>query len=201
MSDNATTEPISSEWIAPEQYLGPRMKRITFECSKCGHLWTRTYKAEPKNNPSCPNKRCAEKSEVADLKRQLANLTAMLQSGVAPAQIGNNIRTRAIDYTAEVVMHDNNLTDLKDNIRMGETMAPKLPPAQQKQADTLFATAGKTPVIGPSRGGSVSSKVLQRIGARAIAGGYANNSVKPTAVLPKSRPGMVSVPNPGYVKR
>lgn len=192
---------LESEMIEPDQYLGPMRKRITYECERCGHVWTRIFRAMPKSDPPCTNKRCAEKSEVADLKRQLANLTAMLQSGVAPAQIGNNIRTKAIDYTAEVVMHDNKLTDLKDNIRMGETMAPKLPPAQQKQADTLFATAGKVPVVGPSRGGSVSSKVLQRIGARAIAGGYANNSVKPTAVLPKSRPGMVSVPNPGYVKR
>lgn len=198
-----TTESISAEWVESEQYLGPRMKRIMFECAKCGHVWTRTYKAEPKQNPNCPSKRCAERAEVADLKKQLANLTAMLESGVAPAQIGQNIRTKAIDKTAEIVMEDHHLTDLKDNIRAGETMAPRLPGGQQALADNLFTApktpGGRVPVVGASRGrGTIPSTVMERIGKRAITGGYRGNSVSPMAIIPKERPPAVSVANPRH---
>jgi hypothetical protein len=199
------TEAISAEWVDSETYLGPKMKRVTFECEKCGHVWTRTYRAEPKKDPPCPSKRCSDKAQIADLKQQMANLKAMLESGQAPAQIGANIRVQAIDKTAEIVMHDNKLTDLKDNIRMGETMAPKLPPVMQRQADNLFTAAaanGQRPIIGASQGASrVSSKFLARVGAKAIAGGYRGVALPPTAVTPKQRPTPIVQPNPGYVKR
>lgn len=196
---------LDSEFVDSEQYLGPRMKRITYECEKCGHVWVRTFKAMPKKDPGCPNRHCADKSRIADLEREMANLRAMLESGVAPAQIGGNIRVQAIDRTAEIVMQDNRLTDLKDNIRMGETMAPRLPPVMQRQADNLFAAArpaGNVPIIGASQASSrVSSKFLARVGAKAIAGGYRTNAVLPTAVVAKTRPAPVIQPNPGYVKR
>ena len=197
------TTVLSAEWTEAESFLGPRMKKITFECGKCGHIWTRKYKAEPKNDPPCPSKSCSKNAELEDLRKQVANLTAMLTSGQAPATIGNNTRVKAIDETAKIVMEDQNMTNLKDNIRMGETMAPPLPPAQQKRADNLFAAAapaGGVPVLnangGPQR--SVSAKRLQAIGQRAIAGSYRGNSVTPTSVLPKQRPGIVRVRNDLY---
>jgi hypothetical protein len=199
------TEFVESEWVDSDQYLGPKMKRITFACEKCGHVWTRTFKAEPKYNPKCPAKACEEKARIADLERQLANLRAMVESGQGPATIGANIRVKAVDETARIVMEDQNLTNLKDNIRQGETMAPKLPPAQQKQADTLFAAAAgaNVPVVGRSQGyhRGVPAKWLQHVGARAIAGTYAANSVRPTQVLPPTRPPVVRESNPGYIER
>jgi Flp pilus assembly secretin CpaC len=199
------TETLSSEWIDSEQYLGPKMKRITFECEKCSHVWTRTYRAEPKHDPKCPNKSCADKQQIADLKREMANLRSMIESGQAPAQIGHNIRTKAIDKTAEIVMADHHMTDLKDNIRQGETMAPKLSTVMQRQADTLFTAAkpvGQAPIMGASQSGSrVSSKFLARVGAKAIAGGYRMNSVAPTAVTPKHKPAPIVQSNPMFVKR
>lgn len=194
------TERLSAEWAEPEQFLGPKLKRITFQCAACDHIWSRTYKAEPKKDPPCPNKRCADQAEIVDLKRQMANLTAMLESGQAPPTVGANARVRAIDVTADIVMQDNKLTNLKDNIRMGETMAPKLPPEQQKRADNLFAAAGgSVPVIGRSQvRNSVPSKWLQHIGARAIAGSYRQGAVSPMAVIPKQRPPVVRVNNEGY---
>jgi hypothetical protein len=200
-------ETLSAEWVESDQYLGPKVKRITFECGGCGHVWTRTFKAEPKKDPACPSRSCADKQRIADLEREMANLKAMIESGQAPPQIGNNIRVKAIDKTAEIVMADHKMTDLKDNIRMGETMAPKLPPVMQKQADNLFAApkpagSGMVPIIGASQGGrGVSSKFLARVGARAMAGGYARNHVPPSAVAPKTKPTPVPVSNPGYVKR
>jgi hypothetical protein len=201
------TTVLESEMAEPEQYLGPMMRRITYECEKCGHVWTRTFKAMPKRDPNCPNKHCADKSQIADLKREMANLRAMLESGQAPPQIGNNIRTQAIDKTAEIVMQDNRMTDLKDNIRMGETMAPKLPSVMQRQADSLFSTAAKTgngsiPIIGASQGASrVSQKFLARVGAKALAGAYRGTSVPPNAITPKTRPTPIVQSNPGYVKK
>jgi hypothetical protein len=198
------TDVVSAEWVDPDRYLGPRMKKITFECGKCGHLWTRSFKAEPKNNPPCPNKSCAHKTELDDLKRQLVNLQAMIESGQPPGHVGANIRVKAIDETAEIVMHDHKLTNLKDNIRQGETMAPPLPAAQQKQADNLFSAAkgGAVPVIGRSASrNTVPAKWLQHIGTRAITGAYRNNSVGPTSVLPAERPPVVREANPGYIKK
>ena len=198
------TTVLSAEWVDPEHYLGPRMKKITFECAKCGHIWTRKYKAEPRHDPACPSKSCSKQSEMDDLRRQVANLTAMLESNSAPATIGQNIRVKAVDETARIVMEDQNMTNLKDNIRMGETMAPPLPPAQQKRADTLFSAAaansGNVPVLnasgGPAR--SISNKRLQAVGQRAIRGAYRGNSVSPTSVLPKERPAAIQVKNERY---
>ena len=39
------------------------------------------------------------------------------------------------------------MTDLKDNVRQGESVAPKLAPEQQRQADNYFGSKGSVPVI------------------------------------------------------
>ncbi|MDE2107334.1 MAG: hypothetical protein KGL39_59610, partial [Patescibacteria group bacterium] len=54
---------LNAEWSEPEHPWEPKMKRITFQCPQCDHIWTRTYKAEPKIDPPCPNKHCADKRE------------------------------------------------------------------------------------------------------------------------------------------
>lgn len=196
-----STETFDSEWVDSDQYLGPRMKRITFQCTKCGHQWIRTLKAEPKRDPPCPNRRCVETSRLADLERENENLRRMLEEGCAPATIGQNIRVKAVDETARIVMEDGHYTDLRDNVREGETMAPKLPQAQQALADAMFSNKeAKTPVISTDgrRGMSIPSARLRAVGMRAIGGAYANNSVKPTAIIPSVRPPMVAVKNDRY---
>ena len=134
-----TTTSVDSEWVDSDRFSGPKMKRITFECGKCGHRWVRTLKAEPKRDPPCPNRRCVETSQIADLKRENENLRQMLEEGRAPAMIGQNIRVKAVDETARIVMGDGHYTDLRDNIREGESMEPKLPQAQQALADAMFS--------------------------------------------------------------
>lgn len=59
-------------------------------------------------------------------------------SNRAPAAIGMSTMTRAIDETAKITMEDHGLTDLRSDVRQGETMTPKLAPALQKQADAVF---------------------------------------------------------------
>ena len=51
------------------------------------------------------------------------------------------MRNKAVDTTANIVMEDYKLTDLKDNVRAGETMAPKLAPVLQEKADNMFGGA------------------------------------------------------------
>jgi predicted nucleic acid-binding Zn-ribbon protein len=178
------------------------MKRITFQCSKCGHVWVRTLKAEPKRDPPCPNRRCEEVAERDQLKREVENLRRMLEEQRAPATIGQNIRVKAVDETARIVMEDQHLADLRDNVREGETMAPKLPQAQQQLADAMFSPRKDAvmPVIASDgrRGMSIPAARLRAVGMRAIGGAYARNSVKPTAIIPKERPPAVTIKNERY---
>lgn len=200
-----TTSAVSAEWVDSDHFMGPRMKKITFECERCGHQWTRCYKAEPKVDPPCPSKACAKSAEVEDLRKQVENLTRMLEEGRGPPSVGANVRVRAIDETARIVMEDNHLTDLKDNIRMGESMAPKLPGPQQAQADGMFSAAsrgrGGVPVINAQPGQprqTIPAARMNALGKRALTGAYRGNSVAPTAVLPKERPGVVRIENTKY---
>jgi hypothetical protein len=57
----------------------------------------------------------------------------------APAAVGMSNMTKAIDATAQITMEDHQLTDLRSDVRMGETMTPKLPPRLQAQADAVFS--------------------------------------------------------------
>jgi hypothetical protein len=63
-------------------------------------------------------------------------------------------------------MQDYGLTDLKDNIRAGESAAPRLPPHQQSRVDNFFGGAPKT--ANPAMAQQVSL-----LGARAMAGSFA----------------------------
>ena len=173
--------------VDPKEYLPPTRFKITYSCSKCGKPFVKVHDSIPRKDPKCPNKACAEQAELAQLRREVANLTAMLESGEAPAQIGHRPRTRAIDTTAEVVMQDYGLTNLKDNIRHGETMAPKLPPAQQAAADSYFGGGSmRTMNLAPGTPSvDVSSKQLNLLGRRALAGAFRNMAVTPGAVAPR----------------
>jgi hypothetical protein len=198
-----TTETVQSEWVNPERYLGPRMKRITFQCDRCGHTWVRTLRVAPKRNPPCPSRRCEEVARLAELERENENLRRMLEEGRGPATIGASARVRAVDETARIVMEDNRLTDLRGSQREGDIVAPSLPQAQQQMADAMFAprkTSGVVPVIdaggGPRR--AIPAARLQAIGQRAIAGAYRLASVKPTAVLPREKPPSLQLRNARY---
>lgn len=185
---------LEAEWVQ-EGFMQPTRKRIKFQCPVCEHTWVRTFPAEPRENPPCPNKRCAEARELKDLKLQVANLTRMLESGQAPAHIGANPKVKAIDVTAQVTMEDNKLTDLKDNIRQGEAMAPKLPPPMQKAADGFFS-GGANKALGS--GETMAQRRMRAMGARAIAGGMRDMSIAPNQVLPKQRWSATRQPNAGY---
>ena len=177
-----TTKMLEHEMVEPDGYLQPKKYRVRYECEKCGHTYSKVFKAIPVNDPPCPNKACAEKSEIADLKLQLARMEKMLLEQKAPAQNGTKLVVKAVDETAKIVMEDYNMTNLRDGIRHGEDMAPKLPPAQQAAADGYFGGKGLQ-----SRG--ISSKQADLIRKRAISGAYRGMAVAPTAVMPGATTG------------
>ena len=102
---------------------------VKMRCTVCGHSWKRRTKNPESADPPCPNLACGE---------------AMLPIGMdltlnkAPASIGGNIHVKAIDETAKIVMEEHGMTDLRSDVREGETAAPKLPPHLQAQADNFF---------------------------------------------------------------
>ena len=186
---------IETTWVE-EGFMQPSRKKITFQCPQCEHIWSQTFKAEPQKDPPCPNKYCADRRALVDLQRQVANLTAMLESGQGPAQIGNNVKIQAVDTTAKIVMEDNKLTNLRDDIRQGESMAPKLPVPMQAAADNFFS--GGAAALGSGQNMTRMQKRMQALGQKAISGGMRDSSITPNMVLPKSRPSTVQVVNDAY---
>lgn len=55
----------------------------------------------------------------------------------------SHTKNKCVDKTADIVMTDYKMTNLKDNVRMGESMAPKLDPRLQSSADNMFGGAKK----------------------------------------------------------
>jgi hypothetical protein len=136
-------------------------------------------------NPPCPlcNKLVKKRDEevMGTAPVPIKPMEEWLPTGEAPAQIGKNNTVKAIDMAAEISMKDYGLTDLKDNVRQGEAMAPKLPPVQQRMADTMF-----NPKQNPAFAGK-RQKQMELLGKRAIGGAFRNMAVDVRGVLPDNR--------------
>lgn len=175
------------EVIEPENFMESRRYRIQFCCERCGHTWKRTFRSLPKNDPPCPDKSCEVKQQLAETQRQLQNMQRMLLEQRPPGHIGENVQVKAIDATADIVMTDYKMTNLQDNIRHGDAVAPKLPFAQQQKADNFFGGDGsaKIPDFGrPGTVRSVTAQQMNRIGQRAIRGSYRHMAVTPQVLYP-----------------
>jgi hypothetical protein len=177
-----TTAYVGSDLVDSEDFMAPRRVRVSYRCEACGHSWSRVYKATPKSDPPCPNKACAQTREMAELKRQVANLTAMLSEGRAPATIGASIIVKAVDETARIVMEDHNMTNLRDGVRHGESIAPALPPEQQKAADNFFGGADAKAGLN-MQGHSIRRKQMEALGRRAIGGAFRASAINPTELV------------------
>lgn len=119
--------------------------QVGIRCIECGHRYKRTMEASDEEalealpDPPCPQ--CKKKARV----------TAVPQfdyhSGQAPA-VGGSLVARAVDQTAQIVMEDHGLTDLRSDVREGETMVPKIPPKLQAAADNMFSRPKGRPGAG-----------------------------------------------------
>ncbi len=190
---------MTAEWVEPETPFEKKRKRITYQCPRCEHIYVRIFNAEPKHDPPCPNKSCVQLQELKSLKVQMANLQRMLEEGRGPAQVGANIRVRAVDETAKIVMEDNQMTDLRDGLRPGDIAAPPLPPKLQSAADNFFG--GPKTVIGNSQQKSMAQKRAEMLGRRAIAGAFRDVAIRPSEILPPKRPAPTILNNSAYERR
>jgi hypothetical protein len=92
----------------------------------------------------------------------------------SPNPISNESKNKnkSVDSTADIIMNDYKMTDLRDDARMGESSAPKLPPAMQAQADNFF-NPGKNKQI-PFNARQLKSAALR--------GSYKNNAADVGAI-------------------
>lgn len=169
------------ETLPPEDFLGPRRYRITCLCKRCGKTYR--YVAARLSDPDrpCPRKKCKEAALEEEISRKAHNLVVMLQSQKPPGHVGDKVAVKAVDETAKVVMEDYGFTDLKDNIRTGEGVAPKLPVEQQKLADGYFG--GKA----VADRWNVGRNPIDLLGRRALAGTFRGMAVNPGLAVPGKR--------------
>lgn len=88
-------------------------------------------------DPVCPNLECGAAQTPIGLD---------VAAGRAPG-IGGNPFVKSMDATANIVMKDYGMTDLA-SARVGESMAPQLPPHQQRRADAMFDPRKRAELFG-----------------------------------------------------
>ena len=161
-------------------FMEKKRYKISYRCNVCGHEYSRITTRLDKVDPPCPTKACKEAVFKEAVQREVANMAKMLNEQRPPAHTGANTNIKAVDMTAEIVMKDHNLTDLKDNVRQGESMAPRLRPDMQRAADSFFnpSTAMRN---------KRQAVAAQRLGQRAIAGAFRNTAIDPVNVLGGNR--------------
>lgn len=118
--------------------------KITCRCVKCGFKWSRVTSDPESDDPPCPRpvKYDDDGKVIETCGTEVVPIGMDLSLNKAPATVGGNIHVRAMDETAQIVMQDYGMTDMRDDVRPGENAAPKLPPRQQQMADNFFGGGG-----------------------------------------------------------
>lgn len=169
---------VGAEVQPAEGYLQPRLYKITCLCQRCGEEFSWKAKTPGGKDRPCPRRACREAIRQEEIQAAAEKLAGILEHG-PPAVVGRNPYVKAADKTADMVMTDYGMTDLKDNIREGEAMAPKLPKPMQAAADGFFGGGA----VKESWGAQRQKARLARIGAQAIAGAYKDSAINPSALV------------------
>lgn len=178
--------------LPPDGYLKPKRYRIRCQCLRCNQPYSYVTSRITDDDRPCPKRKCKAAAIEEQIEREVANRTKMFEEQRAPGVIGDKPVVKAIDATANIVMEDHKLTDLKDNIREGETMAPRLgvgrdmagnPMNLQKAADEFFS--GKA----VADAGGLHARQAQMMGMRAIHGRYRNMAISPNVAGVGRQPG------------
>lgn len=129
--------------------------QVRIRCNVCQHKYRRTLEADNPEalddiaDPPCPNCAAVERRIGMDVG-----------GGKAPV-VGGSMTVKAVDETARIVMEDHGMSDLRSDVREGETMAPKLPPHMQAKADAMFSRP-KGGLLGLPTGAIVKAAVNGR---------------------------------------
>lgn len=159
-----------------------------YKCSDCGYGFEKKTEKDPRKGgrkPSCPECKKGSYSAIKSMSKSNvehtqeksdANVKDINESRQAPSAGKSNF-TKAMDVTAEIVMKDYNLTNLQDNLRAGDSMAPKLQGNDasgvplETRVDNVFAP--QKPVMGQNNAAISVNKALT---AGINAGRFANQS-------------------------
>jgi len=152
----------------------PDRYRVKCRCLRCGHNYSRIYKVVPKIDPPCPKKACKEAIAAEQQEKETSHVEAMLETGETPGHIGNNVKVKAVDATAEIVMQDYGMTDLKDNMRAGDAMTPKLTIRQQKMSEGFWGGKRQSDRRNPTYQPGIQAH-KKSIVDNAMSGGYLPN--------------------------
>jgi len=132
------TQYLGRSEVAGEGYMEPSRYRVRCRCLRCGHEYSRIIKRISDPDPPCPKKTCKEAIAAEQRAKEEKNVEQMIETGETPGHIGENVQVKAIDETAKIVMEDYQMTDLKDNTRQGDAMAPALTPRQQQMSKNFW---------------------------------------------------------------
>jgi hypothetical protein len=134
----------------------------------------------PTKDPECPEckiaKKVSLKTSVTDDTHKHINPDNPEASWVGGTfenprkvpSLGKSNFTKAMDATAEIVMQDYALTDLQDNLRVGDSMAPKLRQDLEQKVDQVFKP--QKPIMGQTGAGSINKALTANINAGRYAG-------------------------------
>jgi hypothetical protein len=126
----------------------------------------------PKDDPPCPRKKCQIDRAVEERLANDERFKKMVAEQRPPGHIGDKPVVRAIYETAQIVMQDHKLTDLKDSMREGDIAAPRLPPQQQAAADAFFSGGAVANEFKRRGMGRVAAQA-RMLGAQVLANGGA----------------------------
>lgn len=162
--------------------------RLTFSCSDHGSfkIITQDEQKAMDDNYIAPCPQCKAKKKKVH-RRVVLGDGPVSESDIngnpnpppiqkAPSIGGSNIG-KAVDATARMVMEDYGMTDLRDNVRQGEAMAPKLAPRLQEQADSFFS---------PKKNKALPSSAAGQIARAALSGKFSpvrTNSPDPMGMI------------------
>lgn len=146
--------------------------KITYRCQRCGGKFSKLV-----SNPDTAKLKC----QNMDCRHVQKNIGLDLSAGTSPGIVGASNVVKAVDETARIVMEDYGLSNLKDNLREGDSAAPSLPPQQQALADGFFNGKNTRNRMG------ISSRQAEMIKRRAIAGAYRGSALDVKSVLPDNR--------------
>lgn len=162
-----------------------------YKCGDCAHIFYKMTENDPRKSggrlPACPECKKVKKTEATmyikvrgDYKERTneereARTQAMISSRKPPA-MGKTNFTKAMDATAEIVMQDYGMTNLQDNLRAGDSMAPKLEHRLESKVDEVFKA--QKPLAGQQAMGTLNNALMQQINAGKFKGyGGANDVV------------------------
>ena len=127
--------------VKGDGFMEPDRYRVKCRCLRCGHVYSRIIKRLTDPDPPCPKKACKTAIAAEQAAKEARHVEAMIETGETPGHIGDNVRVKAVDATAEIVMQDYGMTDLNDNTRHGDSMVPALTPRQREMSKNFWGGA------------------------------------------------------------